>query len=148
MLDEFQVLLDERRLTLHADLTGALPIQADREKIQRALINLIDNAIRYNVPGGSVTCRTFQEATRVRVTITNTGPGIAAADQVRIFDQFFRCEKSRASEHGGAGLGLTIVQRIVELHGGRLTIDSAPAGPTCLQVDLPRIPDAILPAVP
>ena len=141
VLDEFQVLLDERRLTLHADLTGALPIQADREKIQRALINLIDNAIRYNVPGGSVTCRTFQEATRVRVTITNTGPGIAAADQVRIFDQFFRCEKSRASEHGGAGLGLTIVQRIVELHGGRLTIDSAPAGPTCLQVDLPCIPD-------
>jgi len=140
VLDEFQVLLDERRLTLHADLAGALPIQADREKIQRALINLIDNAIRYNVPGGSVTCRTFQEATRVRVTITNTGPGIDAADQVRIFDQFFRCEKSRASEHGGAGLGLTIVQRIVELHGGRLTIDSAPAGPTCLQVDLPRVP--------
>ena len=78
----------------------------------------------------------------------NLSGGIAAADQVRIFDQFFRCEKSRASEHGGAGLGLTIVQRIVELHGGRLTIDSAPAGPTCLQVDLPRIPDGILPAVP
>ena len=91
MLDEFQVLLDERRLTLHADLADALPIQADREKIQRALINLIDNAIRYNVPGGSVTCRTFQEATRGRVTITNTGPGIAAAGQVRIFGQFFRC---------------------------------------------------------
>jgi signal transduction histidine kinase len=141
VLDEFQVLLDERRLTLQADLAGALPIQADREKIQRALINLIDNAIRYNVPGGTVTCRTFQEATRVRVTITNTGQGIAAEDQVRIFDQFFRCEKSRASEHGGAGLGLTIVQRIVELHGGRLTIDSTPAGPTCLLVDLPCIPD-------
>ena len=146
VLDEFQVLLAERQLTLQVHLQGACPILADREKIQRALINLVDNAIRYNVPGGTVTCRTFRDSVQVRVTITNTGPGIAAADQARIFDQFFRCEQSRASEHGGAGLGLTIAHRIVELHGGRIEIDSAPTGPTCLRVTLPLVPDPALDA--
>jgi signal transduction histidine kinase len=146
VLDEFQVLLTERQLTLQVHLQGECPILADREKIQRVLINLVDNAIRYNVPGGTVTCRTFRDSVQVRVAITNTGPGIAAADQARIFDQFFRCEQSRASEHGGAGLGLTIARRIVELHGGRITIDSSPAGPTRLQVILPRAPGAALPA--
>ena len=146
VLDEFQVLLAERQLTLQVHLQGACPILADREKIQRVLINLVDNAIRYNVPGGTVTCRTFRDSVQVRVTITNTGPGIAAADQARIFDQFFRCEQSRASEHGGAGLGLTIAHRIVELHGGRIEIDSAPTGPTCLRVTLPLVPDPALDA--
>ena len=68
----------------------------------------------------------------------NTGPGIDREDQARVFEQFFRCERSRSLEHGGAGLGLAIAERIVALHGGRLTLSSAPNGPTTVEVVLPQ----------
>ena len=135
--EDFQPLMAERRLTFTCEAPVEAILRADREKIRRVLINLLDNAIRYNLPGGEIACRLEQRAGQVFLTMTNTGPGIGREDQARVFEQFFRCERSRSIEHGGAGLGLTIVKRIVELHGGRITVHSEPGGPTAVEMVLP-----------
>jgi signal transduction histidine kinase len=72
------------------------------------------------------------------VTVSNTGPGVAESEITKVFDQFYRAEKSRAVQHGGSGLGLTIVKRIVELHGGEVTFESGQDGWTQVTVTLPR----------
>jgi len=128
VVEEFQLPMQEQEVRFTGRLAGELPICADKEKIRRMLINLFDNAIRYNRPGGEIECRTGTgEEGEILLTVANTGPEIEPADRTRIFDQFYRCEKSRSMVHGGAGLGLTIVKRIVELHGGCITVESAPA---------------------
>ena len=85
-------------------------------------------AIRSYYAGGETT---------LLLTVANTGPGIPERDRQRVFDQFYRCEQSRATSHGGSGLGLTIVQRIVTLHGGEIAVIDSPPGWTCLAVQLP-----------
>jgi len=137
MVVEFQVLMQEQNLTFTAGFAGKLPIHADLEKIRRMLINLLDNAIRYNQPEGEIRCQTRTGEGEVILTLANTGPGISQEDQPRIFDQFYRCEKSRATIHGGSGLGLTIVKRIVELHDGRIAVESSSPAWTTFVVTLP-----------
>ena len=136
--ENFQPLMAERQLTFTSHVPTGMLLYADQEKIRRVLINLMDNAVRYNQPGGEIACRIDQQPGQLRLAMTNTGPGIAPEDQARIFEQFFRCERSRSSEHGGAGLGLTIAQRIVELHGGRITVASEPGSRTRVEITLPR----------
>lgn len=140
LVEEFQVLMQEQNLTFTARFDRELPIHADLEKIRRMLINLLDNAIRYNQAEGEIVCRTEAgEEGLVILTLANTGPGISQEDQPRIFDQFYRCEKSRSTVHGGLGLGLTIVKRIVELHGGRITVETTSPTWTTFVVILPSM---------
>jgi signal transduction histidine kinase len=135
--EEFQVLMQEEHLNFVSQLEGELSIHADREKIRRMLINLLDNAIRYNQPEGEIVCRTEAGKGQIIFSLANTGPGIAPDDQARVFDQFYRCEKSRSTARGGSGLGLTIVKRIVELHGGSITVESTSPTWTTFVVKLP-----------
>ncbi|ADW17370.1 integral membrane sensor signal transduction histidine kinase [Desulfobulbus propionicus DSM 2032] len=137
VVDEFQPLLQERRLRFTSRLDGELRVHADQEKMRRMLINLFDNAIRYNQPEGEIRCQTRTEGGQVVLVVANTGPGIGVADQQRVFDQFFRCEQSRSTTHGGSGLGLTIVKRIVELHGGSIAVESTASAWTAFTVTLP-----------
>lgn len=136
--EEFEVLLQEREVRLNCSFAGEQLFWGDEEKIRRMLINLVDNAVRYNHRGGEIQCRLDRESTGETIlTVANTGPSIDEADQTRIFEQFYRCEKSRSSTHGGAGLGLTIVKRIVELHGGRIAVASRPDGWNIFRVVFP-----------
>ncbi len=135
--DDFQVLMQERRLSFKSRLQGPLFLHADKEMIRRLLINLLDNAIRYNTSGGEIRCHASATEGTITLSIANTGSGINREDRARIFDQFYRCEKSRSLAHGGSGLGLTIVKRIVELHGGRITVESTPSAWTKFIVVLP-----------
>jgi signal transduction histidine kinase len=137
---EFQALMQDQQLTFTIQTAGACVIHADQEKVRRIVINLLDNAIRYNQPGGEIRCRI--EPIRagqglIAFRLANTGAGIDANDRARVFDQFYRCEKSRSSAHGGAGLGLPIVKRIVELHGGSITVASEAPNWTVFVVTLP-----------
>lgn len=137
---EFQALMQDQQLTFTIQTAGACVIHADQEKVRRIVINLLDNAIRYNQPGGEIRCRI--EPIRagqglIAFRLANTGAGIDANDRAHVFDQFYRCEKSRSSAHGGAGLGLTIVKRIVELHGGSITVASEAPNWTVFVVTLP-----------
>ena len=126
LVDDFQLLMFERKITFIARSEDDLFLLADREKFRRMLINLLDNAIKYNMVGGQIVFKAERGKAGLALTLANTGLGISKEDQPRIFDQFYRCERSRSAAHGGSGLGLTIVKRIVELHGGSIAVESEP----------------------
>ena len=90
------------------------------------MVNLIDNAIKYNSPSGSVTVSAGLADGGMRIAVSDTGPGIPRAHLPRIFERFYRVDKERSREAGGTGLGLAIVKHIVEAHGSRIDVRSEP----------------------
>ena len=99
-------------------------IVADRSKIEQVLTNLIDNAIKYNKKNGAVSIFCQSSGGGLKVTVEDSGQGIPAKDLLRIFERFYRVDKARSRELGGTGLGLSIVKHIVELHGGKVGVES------------------------
>jgi signal transduction histidine kinase len=93
-------------------------------KNHQLLVNLLENSIRYNKPGGDVTLSANLSATELRVSVKDSGIGISAEDQLKIFDRFYRVDKARSREVGGTGLGLSIARSIAEAHQGRLLVQS------------------------
>ena len=124
LIEDYKVLATARNIRLEINASGTPVIQGDEEKIKRAFSNILDNAIKYNVDGGRIKITVSCTDTEVTVVITNTGPGISEDEISRVFDQFYRAEKSRSVDHGGSGLGLAIVKRIIELHGGKVGFES------------------------
>ncbi|MHB8789512.1 MAG: sensor histidine kinase [Desulfobulbaceae bacterium] len=137
VLEDFQPLIEDQSIHCAVQLDNRLNLHADREKIKRMLINLLDNAIKYNRMRGEIRLQAGQRGKNCDILLFNTGPGIPAEDWERVFEQFYRVEKSRAASLGGAGLGLTIVRRIVELHGGTVSLQSKPGEWTRVHVVLP-----------
>jgi len=137
-LAEYEEAFAGREISCTADLPVQLLIEGDRDGIQRMLINLLDNAIKYNRPDGSISLDLVTEDGMARLEIFNTGLGLAAEDLERVFERFYRVEKSRADDYGGAGLGLSIARRIVELHGGSIRMTSDGRTWTRVIVLLPR----------
>jgi len=135
--EEFQGLMQDQKLLFTSRFDGEVSIHADREMIRRILINLLDNAIRYNQTNGEIRCQASVDNGHVTLMVANTGPGIPPSDRTRVFDQFYRCEKSRSTSHGGSGLGLAIVKRIVELHDGTIAVGDEPPSWTVLTVRIP-----------
>jgi two-component system phosphate regulon sensor histidine kinase PhoR len=110
-----------------------LQVRVDRNQIRQVFINLIENGIKYNKPGGSVTIgitKTSQEPDKVTVFVRDTGIGIDPKDIPRVTERFFRVDKSRSRDKGGTGLGLSIVKHIIEAHGETLWIESNDQGTT------------------
>ena len=99
--------------------------------------NLCDNAIKYNVEGGAVEVQVGQEGQNAVLTVRDTGIGIPPEYQERVFERFFRVDKSRSKQSGGTGLGLAIVKHAARLHGGHIRLESAPGRGTTITVDLP-----------
>lgn len=115
----------EKKLTLTHDCERGLPdAYGDRERLKQALVNLIDNAIKYTPPGGSIVVAGRRSGDRIRISVADTGPGIAAEHLPRIFERFYRVDRERSREAGGTGLGLAIVKHIVEAHGSRVEVRS------------------------
>jgi signal transduction histidine kinase len=118
----FRVRLEAKPLTVQTAFdpaAGAVP--ADPEKIAQVLANLIENALQYSPPGGTVRLAVEPDAGGCRVTVANGGEGVAPEDLPFLFERFFRGEKSRSREQGGGvGIGLAIVKELVEAHGGRV----------------------------
>lgn len=126
-LESLQKQAAQKGLALEGEIQGELPDMAfDAYQIQRVLNNLVENAIRYTSPGGSVRLTAWQleGQGKVVVSVQDNGEGISAADQIKIFVPFYRGERSRNREHGGTGLGLAIARRLVEAHQGRIWVES------------------------
>jgi signal transduction histidine kinase len=113
-------------------------IEGDPHLLTRAIENLLDNALRYTPSGGSVQAECHRENGQIRFSIADTGPGIPEADLPHIFTPLFRGEGSRNRRTGGAGLGLTIAQKIIVAHGGTLTAANRPEGGAVLMGTLPE----------
>ena len=121
---------------------GVDPVRCDARQISRVLANLVGNAIRYTPAGGHVrvtaTTGMINLTKVVKVTVEDTGEGIGADDLPYVFAQFYRAEKSRSRATGGAGLGLAIAKGLVEAHGGKITVESAPGIGSRFTIWLPR----------
>jgi two-component system phosphate regulon sensor histidine kinase PhoR len=111
------------RLLAH-DAPGLPSLSADAERLERAILNLLDNAIKFTPAGGTVEASVAPCPEGVLITVRDTGPGIEREDLPRIFERFYKADRSRQS--GGAGLGLAIARHIVEAHGGRIWAESQP----------------------
>ena len=138
-------LFESKRLALRADLEDGLPeVSGDRTRIREVLLNLLSNAGRFTEQGG-VTVAARRRDGELLVSVTDTGPGIAAADQSRLFQPFQQLDASLRRRFGGTGLGLSISQRFVEMHGGRMWVESAPGAGAAFRFTLPIEP--LAPAV-
>ena len=123
-LDLAQPTLDRAGLHLVVDLPGRLPARANPDHLAQVLGNLLSNAARYTPAGGTVTVRAERRPADLLVSVANTGDGIPPADLERVFERFYRVEKSRDRARGGAGIGLAIVKQLVEAEGGNVGADS------------------------
>ncbi len=138
---ELTVSAATRRVAIVVEASPAM-VHADPDRIRQVLVNLLDNAIRYSPPDQVVRVGVSSTADGVAVSVHDCGPGIPAADQARVFERFYRADRSRAREArtaSGAGLGLAIARALVEAHGGRITLASGEGQGTTLTLMLPAL---------
>ena len=114
-------------------------VSGDPDRLRQLVLNLVDNAIRYTPPGGSVTLELAQSPGWATLRVRDTGQGIPAEELPRIFDRFYRVDVARTRRSGGAGLGLAISQEIAQAHGGRIEVSSEASRGTVFTVHLPTI---------
>jgi signal transduction histidine kinase len=127
----------EKGITVTTDIPPeADMVMADRDKILQAVRNLVENAWKYTMAGGRVTVSTSRGDDSIRFAIVNSGDGIREDDLPFIFERFFRADRSRARDAGGAGIGLAIVRELIEAHGGSVGAESRD-GETMIWFDLP-----------
>lgn len=138
--EHMRLMAEERGI--HVDLTALkkTQVQGDRSRLKQVIVNLLDNAIRFTPPGGTISLRTASEDAGNVLEVSDTGVGIAQASIGLVFDRFFRADEARARDDGGAGLGLSIVKSICSAHGARIDVASRLGVGSCFRVIFPRRP--------
>ena len=134
-----QILAEPANLKVELTDCAEALVLGDRHRLRQVLLNLADNAVKYNQPGGWVSMALHCAGENAEFVITNTGPGIPPKSLPRVFDRFFRGDASHNNEVEGCGLGLSIAQWIVSAHKGEIRIDSVPARLTTVTVHLPLL---------
>ena len=127
---------EEQQISVETDFTRPLYAHVDRARIRQVIANLLDNAIKYNHPGGSIRIQAAESDHFVSIQITNTGLGIPEKDQPRIWDRLFRSDRSRSAK--GLGLGLSLVKAIIDAHQGSIQVTSQPGKETTFKIGLPK----------
>ncbi|CDR02780.1 sensor histidine kinase [Streptomyces iranensis] len=126
-------------VALRVEAPGDCPeIEADQVRLRQVLGNLVANALRHTPSGGTVSLRARPAGGEVLIEVADTGSGIAADELPHVFDRFWRADKSRSRRTGGSGLGLSIVRKLVESHGGTVTVRSAVGGGSEFTIRLPH----------
>lgn len=136
---EYLSLVAEER-DVSVEVTGAATVRADRILVQRAITNLVSNAIRHAHTGSRVRVSIKVEGQSTQLVVTNRGEGIPQAHLERVFDRFYRVDTGRARTDGGTGLGLAIVRSIMAAHGGHVAAQSEPGGETSFTLAFPSAP--------
>ena len=136
ILARFEPIAAERKVSLHFEGEPVIT-HGIRRLLDEIIANLVDNAIKYNVPDGQVTLRLQNSQDHAEITVSDTGIGIPELSQPRVFERFYRVDKSRSKATGGTGLGLSIVKHAVQLHGGTVQLTSRENQGTSITVTLP-----------
>ena len=131
-------LAEQKRVTIETRLDPATVV-GDRDRLTDLATNLVSNAVRYNRDGGRVSIEVWPDGDDACLRVADTGTGISAEDLPRVFERFFRADKARTADSGGAGLGLAIAKWSVEAHGGRIACTSTAGHGTEVLVRLPRL---------
>lgn len=137
-VEDLRILAEEKTQTLVIDLPNRVRAVVNDEAMRTALVNLLDNAIKYTPEGGTISVRLIEGQSDIAIEVTDTGPGIAAEHRGKIFDRFYRVEKDRPRDIGGAGLGLAIAKASIEAHGGRIELASRKGQGSTFRIVLPR----------
>ena len=131
----------EKNYRILTDITQRdLWVELDQDKITQVLDNIINNAIKYSPDGGRIIVRLMETHTDIIVSVSDEGLGIARKDIPHLFDRFYRVDKARSRAMGGSGLGLAIAQEVVQLHGGKIWVNSIENKGSTFFVSLPYIP--------
>ena len=138
VVEQLSVLAEEKDQSLKIHCDDISRWVGDRTVLRQAMLNLVDNAIKYTPVSGAIDVRVRQAQAGITIDVVDSGPGIPVTLQSRIFDRFYRVDKARSRENGGGtGLGLAISKWAVEVNGGRLTLEPTEAG-SCFRITLPQ----------
>jgi two-component system phosphate regulon sensor histidine kinase PhoR len=136
--DDLRSRADEKQMALDNLVPEGLQAQADADRLQQVLFNLVENAIKYGRPAGRVTIGGGPAAEgKIEMWVRDDGPGIPAESRERVFERFYRVDRARSRETGGTGLGLSIVKHIVQAHGGEVWLKSEEGEGTAFHFTLP-----------
>ncbi len=140
--DDAQILAEPNKIEVELTECAEATVKGDRHRLRQLLLNLVDNAVKYNQPLGRVSISLRKNAGMAELVISNTGQGIPPESLPRVFDRFYRGDPSHSQEVEGCGLGLSIAQWIVSVHKGEIRIDSVPAKLTTVTMRLPLAEEA------
>jgi two-component system phosphate regulon sensor histidine kinase PhoR len=124
-------------ITVHC-MGDSVTLHADEVSLGQAFLNLVENAIHYGKPGGSVHIRVCEQNNRCEISFEDDGIGISQEDCGNVFQRFFRADPARSSHRGGFGLGLAFAKRVVELHGGAITVSSTLGQGSVFTLSIPK----------
>jgi signal transduction histidine kinase len=136
-VESLAALARARDIELRADIDSVPTVRGDHERLTQLVANLLSNALKFTPSGGKVVARTFRKDATAVLEVEDTGIGIPAAEQERLFQRFFRSSTATAQAIPGTGLGLVITKAIAEAHGGVVSVTSKPGEGTCFRVELP-----------
>ncbi|GFO70397.1 two-component sensor histidine kinase [Geomonas limicola] len=132
-----EVLAEEKEQSLVLEANQAVLADIDRATLRQALMNILDNAVKYSPEGTRITIRTAVAAGKAALEVQDSGPGIAEEHIAKVFERFYRIDSARSREVGGTGLGLAIARWAVELNGGQISVDSEPGKGCTFRITLP-----------
>ncbi len=133
-----EVLAEEKQQTIETEGEGSLNLMADRTLLRQALVNLIDNALKYSPSGGRICIRVADQGSSAVIEVHDSGPGIPLEHRDRIFERFYRVDQARTRLEGGTGLGLSIAQWAVSVHGGTIEVHCPPGSGSIFRIRLPK----------
>lgn len=140
VVEKFAPLSQQNHVTLTLEADDLPPLLGDRDRLAQVFTNLVDNALQHTPAGGQVTVRVTRHGEEAWVAVSDSGPGIPPEEQPRIFERFYRLDKSRrGGRRHGAGLGLSIASELVQAHGGRIDLSSSPGQGSVFVVKLPFV---------
>jgi signal transduction histidine kinase len=133
-----EVLAEEKQQSILIDGNRSISVTADRTILRQALVNLVHNAVKYSPTNGDIRIRIRETERDAIVEVQDYGPGIPQEHRARIFERFYRVDKSRTRAEGGTGLGLSIAQWAVSIHGGRIAVECGPTPGSVFRISLPK----------
>lgn len=136
-ISNFEVRCQQQEVKFIRRYSNLPPVMGDKDRLRQVFNNLLDNALRYTPPGGTITITSQAVGSNIITRVADTGQGIAEKDLSRIFERFYQADKSRSKETGGLGLGLAITREIILAHHGKIEVDSQPGKGTTFTITLP-----------